>query len=96
MKPLKDFSSSSGDDGSSSSSGAAPAHTVVDLDAALPLARMPAELDSGAAFTALVAAKCWRSWVATALFENEVPVAHRAHLFRGKMWDNTERKHYDK
>ncbi len=25
-----------------------------------------------------------------------MPVVHRAHLFRGKMWDNTERKKYDK
>jgi hypothetical protein len=57
---------------------------------------MQTDLGFGPAFAELVAAKCRRSWVGTALFETEVPVAHRAHLFRAKMWDNSERKKYDK
>jgi hypothetical protein len=95
-KPLKDSSSSSGDDSSSSSVDAEPAPKIVNLTSSVPLACMPTDLGFGPAFAELVAAKCRRSWVGTALFETEVPVAHRAHLFRGKMWDNTERKKYDK
>jgi hypothetical protein len=57
---------------------------------------MPAALERGPAFAALVAAKCRRSWLSTATFESEVPAAYRAQLFRGKMWDNTDRKKYEK
>jgi hypothetical protein len=95
-KPPKDSSSSSGDDSSSSSVDGEPVPKIVDLDPPAPLARMPSELGFGPTFAELVVAKCRRSWVGTALFETEVPIAHRAHLFRGKMWDNTERKKYDK
>ena len=95
-KPAKDSSPSSGDDSSSSSVVGESAPKIVDLDPPASLARMPTELGFGPAFAALVAAKCRRSWVGTALFETEVPVAHRAHLFRAKMWDNSERKKYDK
>ena len=95
-KPQKDSSHSSGDDSSSSSAGGEPAPKIVDLDPPAPPTRMPSELGFGPAFAELVAAKCRRSWVGTALFETEVPVAHRAHIFRGKMWDNSERKKYDK
>ncbi len=66
------------------------------LDPSAPVARMQDALGYSPTFAELVAAKCRRSWVGTALFETEVPVAHRAHLLRGKMWDNTERKKYDK
>ncbi len=69
---------------------------VVDLPSSASLACMPAALERGPAFDALVAAKCRRSWLPTATFENEVPVAYRAQLFRGKMWDNADRKKYDK
>jgi hypothetical protein len=69
---------------------------VVDLDRPATLDRMPDVLGSGVAFAALVAAKCRRSWVATAVIEAEVPASSRGHFFRGKMWDNSERKKYDR
>jgi hypothetical protein len=92
VKPPKDSSSSPGDDSSSSSASADPATKIVIWDSSAPLARMQDVLGYGPAFSDLVAARCRRSWVSTALFETEVPVAHRSHLFRGKMWNNTERK----
>ncbi len=69
---------------------------MVDLDPPAPLDRMPNVLGSGAAFAFLVAAKCRRSWVATATIESEVPASSRGHFFQGKMWDKSERKKYDR
>jgi hypothetical protein len=95
-KAKNDSSTSSGDSSSSSSDGGEPPPKVVDLSSPAPPACMPAALERGPAFAALVAAKCRRSWLPTATFESEVPSAYRAQLFRGKMWDNAERKKYDK
>ena len=36
------------------------------------------------------------SWVATAVIEAEIPASARGHFFRGKMWENAERRKYDK
>jgi hypothetical protein len=69
---------------------------VVDLDPPAPLDRMPNILGSCAAFASLVAAKCKRSWVATAVIESEVPTSSRGHFFQGKMWDNSEHKKYNR
>ena len=84
-------SASSGEDSPSSSSD-------VEITAGPSglLARMPATLGSGPEFAALVAAKCKLPWVATVALESDVPAPYRSHLFRGKMWDNSERKKYDK
>ncbi len=95
-KSKKGSSSSSGDSSSSSSDGGVPAPKAVDLTSSAPSGRMPAALERGPTFAALVAAKCRRSWLPTATFENGVPAAYRAQLFRGKMWDNVERKRYDR
>jgi hypothetical protein len=95
-KSKKDSSTSSGDSSSSSSDGGEPAPAALDLTSSAPSACMPAALERGPAFDALVAAKCRRSWLPTATFETEVPAAYRAQLFRGKMWDNAERKKYDR
>ncbi len=83
--PAKSKRDSSGDGSSSSSDGDEPATQVVDLSSPAPLACMPTNLERGPAFDDLVAARCRRSWLATATFESKVPVAYRAHLFRGKM-----------
>jgi len=95
-KSKKDSSSSSGDSSSSSSDGGVPAPTAVDLTSSAPSGRMPAALERGPTFAALVAARCRRSWLPTAAFESEVPTSYRSHLFRGKMWDNADRKRYDR
>ncbi len=80
----KESSSSSSSDGSDSSSDSASESTVV-VDAEAPLASMPDVLGSGAAFAALVAARCNRSWVPLSVIENAVPVAYRCHVIRSKM-----------
>jgi hypothetical protein len=97
----KASSSSSSSAGSDSSSDSDPELTVV-VDAApsraagASLADMPAVLGSGAAFAALVAARCERSWAPLSVIENAVPIAYRCHLIRSKMWSSKERLAYDK
>jgi hypothetical protein len=94
-RPASSDSSADSDVSSSSSDNGAPP-AVVDLDPPATLDRMPTLLGSGAAFASLVAAKCRRSWVATAVIEAEIPASARGHFFRGKMWENAERRKYDK
>ena len=91
-KPRKPASSSSscGEDTSAASSD------VEVTGSTGPLPCMPSLLGAGPEFAALVAAKCSLPWVATSALETQIPAAHRSHLFRGKMWDNIERRKYDK
>ncbi len=91
----KESSSSSSSAGSDSSSDSASEPTVV-VDAEAPLASMPDVLGSGAAFAALVAARCNRSWVPLSVIENAVPVAYRCHVILSKMWSSKDRQAYDK
>jgi hypothetical protein len=91
----KESSSSSSGDGSVSSSDSAPESAVV-TDVEAPLASMPDVLGSGAAFAALVAARCNRSWPPLSVIENAVPVAYRCHVIRSKMWSSKDRQAYDK
>jgi hypothetical protein len=86
-------SASSGDDSSASSSDNKSTPAVVDLDPPPALLdSMPNLLGSCAAFASLVVVKCKRSWA----IESEIPASARDHFFRGKMWDNSERRKYDK
>ena len=91
-KPRKPASPSSscGEDNSAASSD------VEVTGSTGPLPCMPSLLGAGPEFAALVAAKCLLPWVATSALETQIPAAYRSHLFRGKMWDNIERRKYDK
>ena len=87
---------SSGSASNASSSQSEPEADTVVLDEEPSLARMPPEMGSSPEFHALVAARCARPWVASHIFETDVPSLHRASIWRAKNWPPKERAAYDK
>jgi hypothetical protein len=56
---------------------------------------MPRTLGSGAAFSALVAARCQHALVSLTEVENAVPATYRCHATRAKLWGSKDRQTYD-